>query len=73
MISYLFIESVGVPPLNCYSVIIPPQKKTKKNPTQQVGPSPQNLSPLHLPGGKGTMTAFLKDKFSTKENFGEML
>ena len=74
MISYLFIESVGVPPLNCYSVIIPPPPpKKKKNPTEQVGPSPQNLSPLHLPGGKGTMTAFLKDKFSTKENFGEML
>ena len=30
MISYLFIESVGVPPLNCYSVIIPPPKKKKK-------------------------------------------
>ena len=57
MISYLFIESVGVPPLNCYCVIPP-----KKNPTEQVRPSPQNLTPLHLPGGKGTMTAFLKEK-----------
>ena len=71
MISYLFIESVGVPPLNCYSVTPPPPKK--KTLTEQVRPSPQNLTPLHLPGGKGTMTAFLKDKFSTKENSGEML